>query len=221
MAIHEPKPWERVAPARRPEGAQERRRILIACEDSKSSCLYFKAFDVDRQRAEVLTVGTGMNTVSLVEETIRLKSTANERWRPYSDVWCVLDRDSFPLANYCRAFELAKANRISVAWANEAFELWYLLHFNYHDTGMDRADYKPKLDRYLRQPYDKADPSVFHRVLPNQPTAIRNARRLEKHWRELGRRFPERDNPSTNMHKLVELLNELSDRELGPAAPEG
>ena len=52
-----------------------------------------------------------------------------------------------------------------------------LLHFNYHDTGMDRADYKPKLDRCLGQPYQKADPNLFYTVLPkiNRPLFVTRA----------------------------------------------
>jgi hypothetical protein len=126
----------------------------------------------------------------------------------------VLDRDSFPLENYARAFELARNSNVRVAWANEAFELWYLLHFNYHDSGIGRAHYKTKLDPHLPQPYDKSDSEIYRKVITHQETALRNARRLEKHWRELGKQFPERQNPSTGVHKLVEFLKEL--RELGP-----
>jgi hypothetical protein len=59
---------------------------------------------------------------------------------------------------------------------------------------------------------------MYQKVLPHQGTAIRNARRLEQRWKEMGVRFPWRQNPSTSVHKLVEFLNELS--ELGPAEAE-
>ena len=138
-----------------------------------------------------------------------LKEKAMQTGRPYHVVWCVFDRDSFPLRNFDRAFQLADANGIEVAWANEAFELWYLLHFNYHDTGISRHDYKTKLKPHLD--YDKADKTVYHKVKPHQETALRNARRLEQHWNELGEEHPERQNPSTSVHKLVEFLNELAE----------
>jgi hypothetical protein len=208
------KPWETSPAGRKTEGAQLRRRVLIVCEDSKSSCLYFKSFEIDNERAEVFAVGTGMNTDSLVEEAITLKHQQETERRPYHEIWCVLDRDSFPLSNYARAFDLARKANIRIAWANEAFELWYLLHFNYHDTGMSRTDYKSRLDACLPRPYDKADGSIYEKILPYQATAIRHARRLEKYWRDLGERFPERQNPSTGVHKLVEFVNEF--RELGP-----
>jgi hypothetical protein len=216
MPGNKPKAWEIRITSRAQAGTLDRRRVLIVCEDTKSSCFYFKKFPIAPERAEVRISGTGMNTDSLVEETIRINENAAKQRRPYSRIWCVMDRDSFPLGNYSRAFDLARRNHISVAWANEAFELWYLLHFNYHDTGISRDDYKPRLEKLLAQAYDKADDKIYSLLSERQPTAIKHARRLEKHWRELEERFPERQNPSTNIHKLVEFLNELSD--LGPVA---
>jgi hypothetical protein len=218
MAGNNPKPWEARPTGRSAEAAKSRRRVLIVCEDSKSSCLYFGAFGIDRERAEVMTVGTGKNTDSLMEEAIDRKKSAEKRHEPYNQVWSVFDRDSFPLANYSRAFELASANGIKVAWANEAFELWYLIHYNYHVSGISRDDYGQKLAACGIADYSKADAGTYSKVLAHQETAIRNAKKLEKHWREMGKRFPERENPSTGVHKLVEFLNEL--RELGPVAPE-
>ena len=183
--------------------------MLIVCEDSKSARDYFDSFEIDPRRAEVVAVGTGMNADSLVEEAMKRQSKAIQACQPYNEVWCVFDRDSFPLANYDRAFQLARANGIKVAWANEAFELWYLLHFNYHDTGISRHDYQAKLKPNLQ--YNKADKTVYARVKAHQETALRNARKLERHWNEMGERFPERQNPSTSVHKLVEFLNELAD----------
>jgi len=202
------KPWEQKPPGRRPAETRARRRVLIVCEDSKSSRFYFKSFPIDAKRAEVLTSGTGMNTDSLVEAAIRLKKQAVKE--PYNEVWCVFDRDSFPLGNYTRAFELARGSGIKVAWANEAFELWYLLHFNYHDTGISGQDYKAKLKQSGLE-YDKADKTIYDKVKEHHATALKFARRLERHWREMGEKFPERQNPSTNIHKLVEFLNELAE----------
>ncbi len=203
------KPWNRGAQGRRPAATLERRRVLIVCEDAKSARDYFESFEIDPKRAEVFPVGTGMNTDSLVEEAIKLRNRAVENDQPYNEIWCVFDRDSFPLANYDRALQLGRANGLKLAWANEAFEIWYLLHFNYHDAGIARSGYKTKLKHHFD--YDKADKTVYSRVKPHQETALKNARRLECHWNEMGEKFPERQNPSTSVHKLVEFLNELAD----------
>ncbi len=99
-----------------------------------------------------------MNTDSLVQDAIDRQQAALRENRPFNEVWCVFDRDSFPQGNYNRAFQLAQNNGIKIAWANEAFELWYLLHFNYHDTGIGRGDYAEKLRPHFS--YDKADEEI-------------------------------------------------------------
>jgi hypothetical protein len=183
---------------------------LIVCEDSKSSCYYFRSFPVDERRIEINVVGTGMNTDSLVQEAIKKVDQAARNQQRYSDVWCVFDRDDFPLDNFVRAMQLAENKNIKVAWANEAFELWYLLHFCYLDAGISRADYKEKL-REKGLDYDKADNTIYEKVKPYQDRAIKNAARLERHWNDCGKACSERENPSTSVHKLVEYLNELAD----------
>jgi hypothetical protein len=169
---------------------------------------------VDPSRAEIVAVGTGLNTIGLVERAIQLRTCAENDDLPYASIWCVFDRDSFPDPIYHRAFELAHAEGLRVAWANEAFELWYLLHFNFYDTALSRHSYPDKLAPLLGMAYNKSDTSMYTQLEPRQPTALRNARRLEKYWADLGVNRPERRNPSTGVHKLVEFLNELI--ELGP-----
>ena len=67
------KPWSKRR-GRAPQGGRLRRKVLILCEDTKSSVLYLSAFPVDRERFEVAVVGTGMNTDSLIEEANPLHS---------------------------------------------------------------------------------------------------------------------------------------------------
>ena len=35
-------------------------------------------------------------------------------------------------------------------WSNQAIEYWFLLYFNYIDTGMDRKSYESKLNEYFK-----------------------------------------------------------------------
>ncbi len=188
-----------------------RRRVLILCEDGKSATLYFKGFKLDTRRVEVLPIGTGMNTDSLVENAVVRKQQAIQDGEPFNEIWCVFDRDSFPAEKFNRAFQLAESHGIHVAWANEAFEIWYLLHFNYHDTGLSRADYGRRLRVLLRCEYDKADDQIYAKLESRQPIAMKHANRLEKHWGDMGGCNPESANPSTRVHKLVEFLNEFKD----------
>ncbi|MGH7979912.1 MAG: RloB domain-containing protein, partial [Limisphaerales bacterium] len=61
------------------------------------------------------------------------------------------------------SIDLARRNQITVAWANEAFGLWYLLHFNFHDAGISRHDYKIRLKKFGIK-YDKADQTMYARL---------------------------------------------------------
>lgn len=204
------KPWTRGPKTRAAEGTRQRRRVLIYCEDSKSSADYLDSFPTNDQRVEVKVVGTGMNTDSLIKAAVKAKEKAVAKKEAYSEVWCVFDRDSFPLKNYAAAFTIAKANSIELAWTNEAFELWYLLHFDYIDAAISRKDYARMLaERGLV--YEKADEAFYEKIRDRQEIAIRNAKRLERYWNEANCASPERENPSTRVHVLVELLNELAE----------
>ncbi len=190
----------------RKTAVRTRRRYLIVCEDSKSSLDYLMAFKIPEEFAEIVPEGGAGNTVSVVEKALDLKQKADYQNRPFVHIWCVIDRDEFPSDRYRRAFELARNhNDITVIWANECFELWYLLHFCYRHTAIGRADLRKELskpDRLNRQ-YDKADKSIFDLLEKHRSTAHRNAITLEKN-------NPTRDlNPSTNVHRLVEKLVEL------------
>ncbi len=100
---------------------------------------------------------------------------------------------------------MAKSKNIKIAYSNEAFELWYLLHFQFFDSALSRNDYYPRLSKHLGCEYKKNSKLVYKTILDKQDTAIKNAKTLiEKYGNELN---PENSNPSTNVFKLVEELN--------------
>lgn len=171
-------------------------RFLIVCEGEKTEPNYFKSFRVPR---DVITVrGLGDNTVWLVQRAIELRDAGD-----YDQVWCVFDRNSFPAENFNKALALARREGINVAYSNEAFELWYLLHFNFYNTAISRADYIKKLSEVLGHRYEKNSDSIYEELVDRQHMAILHARRLLEQYDPPN---PERDNPSTTVHLLVEQL---------------
>jgi hypothetical protein len=178
-------------------------RFLIVCEGERTEPNYFRRFRVPREVAEVKVEGTGYNTLSLVEEAVRLR----DRYEMSDDdeVWCVFDKDSFNAAYFNDAIIRAQAYGFHSAYSNEAFELWYLLHFHYYNTGIDRGQYIEKLNRLLRpRPYLKNDPGMYDLLQEKQGAAIRNATRLLADNQSSS---PANDNPSTTVHLLVIELN--------------
>jgi hypothetical protein len=166
-------------------------RFLIICEGEKTEPRYFEAFRIPTLSVkDIRVIGLGDNTISLVNKAKEIKEQNN-----YDYVWCVFDRDSFPSGDFNSAIISAYNNSMYVAYSNEAFELWYLLHFHFYDTAMSRISYKKQLTKLLNHQYEKNSPTMYQELKDKQLIAIQNG--------------PEKDNPSTTVHLLVQCLNAL------------
>ena len=201
--------------------------ILIVCEGEKTEPNYFESFPISGVKVEIL--GKGKNTISLVKDAIlEWKKYANEG-KYYEKLWCVFDRDDFPKANYNQAFESVsneerKLNKryskktgreisIRIAYSNEAFELWYLLHYDYHTSGISRTRYKNMLSQRMKKKYHKNDPNMYNILIElsnqsnghqGQEFALKNAQKLRK---VINGKQPHNYNPSTSVDLIVLELN--------------
>ncbi|MBU1661811.1 MAG: RloB family protein [Chloroflexi bacterium] len=176
--------------------------FLIVCEGEQTEPNYFKSFRVS---ADVKVIGTGRSTTGLVEYAKTLKDKAKRNQQAYTSVWVVFDRDDFSPENFNGAIEQAKHAGFCVAYSNEAFELWYVLHFDYMDNAISRQQYQDILSKRLVEPYRKNDLTLYARLLNRQPDAIRNAERLLASYKPHPN--PTYDNPCTAVHHLVQELN--------------
>jgi hypothetical protein len=100
---------------------------------------------------------------------------------------------------------MANLNQIKCAYSIEAFEIWYMLHFNFYDTAFSRTQYKQKLSELLGKPYVKNDPGMYSLLNKKQSRAILNAKKLYKEQCLL--QLKDR-NPITTVFQLVERLTE-------------
>ena len=188
----------------RPERTRELRRFLIVCEGERTEPNYFREFPDNPEVYDHIDIhGTGYNTVSLVNEAIRLKEEARNRREPYIEVWCVFDKDDFSDEQFRNAIKLAGKNKIKCAYSIEAFELWYLLHFHFYVTALSREQYKAKLAELMKKPYRKNDEEMYKVLEKQQGTAIQNARKL--YMIQYKKPLAEQ-NPITTVFKLVERL---------------
>ncbi|MCC3598682.1 MULTISPECIES: RloB family protein [unclassified Microcoleus] len=186
---------------------KNRRWFLIVCEGEKTEPNYFRSFAVDTKVIKLDIKGEGKNTRSLVEKAIELKN--DSEYDESDRFWCVFDRDingknSNDAQNFNAAMTLAKNNGIKVAYSNDAFELWYLLHFHFYNTGISRKDYQNMLTKLLGYEYQQNSETIYEELKNKQQDAIKHAKRL---LMEYDRPNPESDNPSTTVHLLVEELN--------------
>jgi len=190
--------------SRRVSIKDERPRILIVCEGEKTEPNYFRGFHLTSVVLKVEPAGA--QHITVVEQAIAIQESDGD----YSEVWCVFDRDKHINGGdkqvFNEALALAKRNGIEVAYSNDAFELWYLLHFAYYDTAMHRSDYIVKLDQLLPKGYAKNDPKIYEYLFDKMDSAIKRAKKLHKQWPD---NQPEKEDPSTTVYRLVERLRSL------------
>ena len=189
--------------ARKRANRSIKKYILIVCEGKKTEPNYFKSFKITS--AEIKIRGTGYNTKSLVAYAQECEKVANKQGLSYDQVWCVFDKDCFLKSEFKNAIKKAKALGFNVAYSNECFELWYLLHFEYLTSGLNRTRYFEKLKEHLGEDYKKNSKDMYDKLLEKQGIAIKNAKKLLGIYSK--EQHPADCNPSTTVYLLVEELN--------------
>ena len=182
--------------------------ILIVCEGERTEPNYFDQFEVTNITIDPR--GIGDNTLRLVKYAIN-ESKRND----YDQVWCVFDKDSFPKDNFNNAVQLAQNNDFGIAYSNESFELWYILHFEYLNSQITRDQYikklnnifKSKKDEGFPDSYEKNDPNIYRILKPYQHVALKNAQNLSNNYESELIPSSATQCPVTYVYKLVEELN--------------
>ena len=190
----------------RRQGVREiKQSFLIVCEGEKTEPDYFKAFRMTA--ATIKAVGQAMNTMTLVNKAISIREADQKRKRVYDQCWVVFDKDDFPAKDFNQAIQLAEKNGFHVAYSNQAFEYWFLLHFNLYTGAIHRNQYKDMLTKLTGMPYSKSEgygAVMYNFLLSRQQQAISNA---ETVLAEISHGNPAEEESSTTVHRLVWELN--------------
>lgn len=192
---------------RKQPSLKQQARVLVLCEDSKSSRLYLQdAANHFRAYAEVEILHCGKNDPKgIVAEAVK-------RQKLYDHVYCAIDRDSDP--KFDAALSQAGAHaKVTVIASYPCYEYWLLLHF-----GKNRKSYMPAgnhssgdlLVKDLCKKdgmggYDKgATRNLFDDLFSRLPDARKFAKEtLAEAIADGGL------NPSTQLHELIDLFEKL------------
>jgi len=210
--------------------------ILIACEDSVSSPTYFKKIvqnlideKIITQDSFVIAKHKHTNPTGVLTDLTNYKENKfGKTYEEFENKWIVIDRDNervngggHTAKDFNEAITKSKSLDVNVAYANDSFELWYLLHFDYRETGILRDEILEEVIKKLKAKNPKEfailtkdnikeeelSKKIFHELLSEQNKAIKFSKKLLTfHGSDHN---PEKDNPSTTIHELVELLNSL------------
>jgi len=194
--------FERKKPSLKPQA-----RVLVICEDTKSSLQYLNdAARHFRAYAEVDIVHCGKN------DPLNIVQEAMERQRLFDHVYCAIDRDRHE--NFDEALALAKAHKkISVIASYPCYEFWLLLHFQKTRKpyiGVGKNSSGDLLGKDLRklagmENYEKgSSENLFDRLIDRLPTARQRAAQVMAEALNDGEL-----NPSTQLHELIECFERL------------
>jgi hypothetical protein len=190
----------------RKQGVREiKQSFLIVCEGEKTEPDYFKSFRMTA--ATIKAVGEAMNTMTLVNKAIAIREADKKKKRLYNQCWVVFDKDDFPAKDFNQAIQFAEKNGFHVAYSNQAFEYWFLLHYNLYRGAIHRSQYKDMLTKLTGVEYNKSEgfgTVMYNLLLARQQQAIKNADTV---LTDISHGNPAEEESSTTVHKLVIELN--------------
>jgi hypothetical protein len=230
--------------------------FIIFCEDQVSEYIYFKYFETPT--IKVNPIG---GQKSKMDNVIRaIAHCVSEDLMDYVDgipmikskdtqIWCAFDRDieedlskkAQGDISFDEGIFTAISRGIKVAWSNDAFELWVLLHFEDVDPSdkacENREYYYERLTRIFknhRNPLDHLKKALVHKtfsyktdlkqemnfrnivrpdMISRTQDAISRAARLADHYAALG--LPtHRKVPCTLVHELITELLRVGGKEI-------
>ena len=187
-------------------------RVLIVCEGTKTEPAYFNEI---RNKLELSTANVTVtpadrsDPMSIVRYAKDLQKNSARQGNRYDRIYCVFDRDQHE--EFQNAFlQLKTRSQFKSACSWPCFEFWLILHFNYQrnpfsDTQNRSASQncESTLKKHLPD-YTKGMAGIFEVLYPKTDFAIKNAKHAMKDAEQTDEK-----NPSTEVHKLVEYLQNL------------
>lgn len=215
---NQPKERQKLDLARKRGHRPPHARILIVCEDSKSSPGYFREIRIHHRistasvQVQPSQLGTAPKLV--VEYACELFRKGNPHRqiiaRRFDQVYAVFDRDDHE--SYHEALALAESMdgklrnderqvvRFSAVASVPCFELWLLLHYEDILSPLHRDEVQKRLRKYLPD-YEKGGSGYFERTRPQLALATQRADKLAKHTNARDGKMP--------YTKIGELVSEL------------
>jgi hypothetical protein len=187
---------------------KERTTFLIICEGKVTERTYLSGY---RERNSGLLIITPNSTVTDPENLVLFALSQISKYDIDFDggdqVWCVFDADNNNDENIRKAKKLAE-EKVHICFSNPCFELWYLLHFRYHDQAISTSDLKAKLEELIKN-YDKTK-DYFDLLLSKRDEAIKRTNRLNQKLISAGiELLSKKSNPSTQVVNLVQEMMKI------------
>lgn len=179
-----------------------RKTVLIYCE-GETERIYFEQMKL-LKRSKMVSVkikNVKRSAIKLAQHAYRDSS-----YQPFDDVWIVFDKDDLTEKQLDEVNAFCEEKDIKIAYTNEAFELWLLLHFEPVEVSepYPRAVLNKKMEHHLgvaRYFRHKGDVELISPIALRHEVAI-------KHCKEMMalRTTDSRENPYCNVHEMIRYI---------------
>jgi len=191
---------------------EEKKAVLIALEDTKSSKYYFQALVKDSGLSGKVIFASHIGTNP--SKVLKAITSTSKYKKDYEKQWIVIDKDAWSKDDFNGTIQRAKDLDICVAFSNESYELWILLHFEKLQRYTNRIELNKMLKEIFIEKfhieYSKASSDIYALIKSKQKIAIENAKYLiKKYLRDDGEIKPFVQNPLSNIYELVECLESI------------
>lgn len=188
--------------------------LLIACEGEETEPNYLSSYFDELKEKKVISSESYMiaphghtNPCGVLDDLLGFKSKRGLKAKDFERKWIFIDRDEsrtnetsgHTKADFELALKEAGKKSVKVAWSNPCFELWFLLHYEFRNTPVDRSELPALLEKYIGVRYEKNLHELYAILRDLMPVTLQNAAKLE----EIVDAAPCDANPMTTVHKFI------------------
>ena len=169
-------------------------------------------------RFKVKIVGKGINPTFLVKEADKLLNDIDVLKRaaiPYAKIFVVFDKDDFDDRQFNKAINMCEKRGYIPLWSNQAFEFWFLLHFNYIDSPINRKFYEGKINECFKNKgshykYRKNDKDIYYKLdkYGSLENAYKNALKIANNYIKT---LPSKAESCTTVYKFFDEIKNRID----------
>ena len=199
---------------RKRHNKEDLQRIIWVYTEGKTEKTYLSKLRTrSGKRTKVKVTQINKNKLEFIKKIIATRddNEGNNNFKEKDVIWAVMDIDMEGRESRNKlkqAFELAKKEGIELAYSNNSFEIWPLLHFEdvKINQKMGNKDLEDKLQKHLDGKYKK-DGSLVFDFLENkdyEQASSRAEQLLGRHTKN--NTDPIKANPSTTIHKLIKII---------------
>ena len=179
-----------------------RKTVLIYCE-GETERIYFEQMKL-LKRSKMVSVkikNVKRSAIKLAQHAYRDSS-----YQPFDEVWIVFDKDDLTEKQLEEVNVFCEEKDIKIAYTNEAFELWLLLHFEAVEVSepYPRAMLNNKMEKHLgvaRYFRHKGDVELISPIALRHEVAIKNCKEMMAL-----RNTESRENPYCNVHEIIQYI---------------